>query len=71
MKYIDIDKEWHCKEGSGLFFGIKIIFPISIRLFDPQCTYKCIFIKIGLIVLTVNVTIKYDYWPDYDKFKIV
>jgi hypothetical protein len=67
MKYFSINKEWHGnKKAGGLFFGIKINYPISIRSFDPHYTYRCIDIKIGLIVVTLNVEIKYDHWPNYE-----
>ena len=64
MKYLDIYTQWHCRRAGGLFFGIRIQFPIRILEDDPfivNYSYTNLRFTFGLILFSVTIDVKYDY----------
>ena len=59
MKYLSIYSEWHCRKAGGLFFGIRVDFPVAI--YDSESYYTLLRFTIGLIVCSIKVDIKYYY----------
>ena len=65
MKYLSIYPEWHCRKAGGLFFGCRLDFPC--RIYDVQSfaskhTYIRLRLTFGLIVCSINIDIKYNYF---------
>jgi hypothetical protein len=63
-KYISLYPQWHCKNGGGLFVGIRFQFPkiiYDIEAFASKHTYSCLRLTLGLIVCSIKVDIKYNY----------
>ena len=64
MKYLSIYPEWHCRTFGGLFLGIRIMFPHTIRRNDAlgiDDTYEVITLQLGLIFFTLRFDFKYGY----------
>ena len=64
MKYLSIYPEWHCRKAGGLFFGIRVDFPVAIydsESYASKHTYTLLRFTIGLIVYSIKVDIKYYY----------
>ena len=63
-KYLSVYPQWHCKNGGGLFVGIRFQFPVSIydsEAFASKHTYTCLRLTLGLLVISINVEVKYNY----------
>jgi len=63
-KYLDIYPKWHCKKAGGLLLGIRLHFPVSIydsEAFASKHTYTCLRLTLGLLVISINLDIKYNY----------
>lgn len=63
-KYLSVYPEWHCRKAGGLFFGIRVDFPVAIYDSESDAsrhTYTCLRLTFGLIVCSVKVDIKYYY----------
>ena len=62
-KYLSIYPQWHCRNGGGLFLGIRLQFPkiiYDIEAIDKH-TYACLRLTLGLLVFSINVEVKYNY----------
>ena len=62
-KYLSIYPQWHCRNGGGLFLGIRLQFPkiiYDIEAFASKHTYTCLRLTLGLLVFSINVDIKYN-----------
>jgi hypothetical protein len=69
-KYISVYPQWHCRNGGGLFVGIRFQFPVTnydSEAFASNHTYSCLRLTLGLLVFSINVELKYNYkdipWP--------
>jgi hypothetical protein len=63
-KYLRIYPTWHCRNGGGLFVGFRFLFPVKMYVCDAFAsadTYTCLRLTLGLLVVTLNVEIKYNY----------
>jgi len=61
-KYLSIYPQWHCRNGGGLFLGIKLQFPkiiYDIEAIDKH-TYACLRLTLGLLMFSINVDVKYN-----------
>ena len=63
-KYLSIYPQWHCRNGGGLFLGIRLQFPVTnydSEAFASNHTYSCLRLTLGLLVFSINVEVKYNY----------
>jgi len=63
-KYLSIYPQWHCRNGGGLFLGIRLQFPVTnydSEAFASNHTYSCLRLTLGLLVFSINVDVKYNY----------
>jgi hypothetical protein len=63
-KYLSIYPQWHCRNGGGLFVGIRFQFPVTnydSEAFASKHTYSCLRLTLGLLVFSINVELKYNY----------
>jgi hypothetical protein len=63
-KYLSIYPQWHCRNGGGLFVGIRFQFPVTnydSEAFASKHTYSCLRLTLGLLVFSINVDVKYNY----------
>jgi hypothetical protein len=63
-KYLSIYPQWHCRNGGGLFVGIRFQFPVTnydSEAFASKHTYSCLRLTLGLLVFSINVEVKYNY----------
>lgn len=62
-RYLSVYLESHCRRGGGLFFGIKLHFPLRIC---PNPSYEnyydMIGIYFGFILFTIKIDIKYNHY---------
>ncbi len=66
-KYLSIYPQWYCRNGGGLFVGIRFQFPVTnydSEAYASNHTYSCLRLTLGLLVFSINVEVKYNYAKD-------
>lgn len=63
-KYLSVYPQWHCRNGGGLFVGIRFQFPKRNCEIDPfimNYSFTSLHLTLGLLVFSINVDVKYNY----------
>jgi hypothetical protein len=75
-KYLNISATWHCKKAGGLFLGFQMHFPARIvpsaenyDFFDESDFCDSILIKLGFLLFTVDLKLKYNHYFRKNAYK--